>query len=267
MSTANRAEQLAIQILDAIGSARADMRRAVQAADRLDHNLGLVGAELRGLPAYEDWQTAADFKVETNIQGRNIRLYLERSTVAAEDERRYLGTASDAVATAKRFLDELENLAASSTPRDPDGAAVEEVQRATAALLRERLTGLETAIETAAADAEQTPPQLDRLRESNNGLIRDPTGQLNLGDDPRTVTSIEEARHSVEEDFEGIGTARATRVAGDRAEGLLAGDLATAFKAGSTPRPTSAQQTSATVSEQDHRDRGGGPSRGSQLNR
>jgi chromosome segregation ATPase len=257
----SRAEELATQTLDAVGSVRTRLGRAVESAVQLDDQLWEIEKSYRERPELPRDEPARDARPHRSSVLAAAGGYASRLSKLMRDSRDQVAEVRDQLAAAAAalqqagdFLDELESLPAADSG-----------QPATPADLRQRLADLGSAIATADAGAEHTEQRLGAALR-NAAKMQRTFGEL----DTRRVPVVYEASEALNKGLpglqSGVGTTSTAHAQAVQAS-AVADDLAVAVRAASNPTSPSDRQTPAPASEQDHRDRAGGPSRGQQLNR
>jgi hypothetical protein len=261
---------LAERTLNEVASVRTRLGRAVESAEALDRelwNLEKAYLDRPDLPREEPAEERTDFRrrsvlADATRYAGKVSSSARRSLARLDEFRDELAGAANALTRAKGLLDELEDPPAGSE-RQPGATAAG--QSVSTEDLRNRLTRLESAIETAHVGVDRTEERLTAAQRNTRGMVKI-DGEL----DTRKVPDVYEAAEAVTKNLPGlqagVGTASSAHTQAQRAT-EAADDLAAAMRAAANPTPQSDQQAPASASETDHRDRTGNGSRNQQLNR
>ncbi|TWD79755.1 hypothetical protein FB561_0820 [Kribbella amoyensis] len=259
-----RATDLAEKTLNAVASVRTRLGRAVAAAEESDGRLWEAEKALVELPALptaaETDRSAAGSEASppqmdrqtyshAQYQAGIIHSALADAQRGVDTLREELTSGAAALDQATTYLDQLEKLPGDGSAQPTAG-------------LRERLAGLEAAIEVAGRGAERTTQRLDAARTSIQPLVYE-VGEVNYwgpgqaGARAGRAASIRQTLPGIQA---GVGTISAAHVQADRST-ADAIELANAVRAASNPTPRTGQAASGTTSEEVRRDRSQGTGR------
>jgi len=260
---AEHAANLADQTAYALIAVRTTLNYAADAADQVDTMLRRAENEIDELSSRASLVRTAETAEEAEPHLRLARDAandltddLQRVQRGVDEVREHLEAGGRAIADGRSFLDELDSLPGQRSEANDQ--------------LRDRLAYLDRAVHGAMAGVDRTNWRLNQGQQNLEPLLNVPG---TVHDQDRSAAVVQEVGADT---GEAIGDARggvrllredldrtrpdAWSIAQDSVE------LAHAVRAGTNPTPPSAQQAPAASSEQDHRDRTGGQSRGPQLN-
>ena len=239
-------------------------RQAEDAGERLPRQADEIRtiADYQGLPfdtAQEEQAdlerrrgNAEEFLGKAQTQASNVDMHLEFAQNRIPQLREELGAADIPIKDARAFLDELDNLP--PDPETPAGAQSApsaglsaDGEPLTTATLRDRLTKLETAVETAKAGVNTTETRLGAARINAQRLSG---ASVSSADIAASAELVEQVSGKLTADVSALrGDVGSTYTAGTEASqtAAKADELATAMRAGLNPTPLSQQTTPGTA--------------------